>query len=733
MKINFLYFLFPLIFIIMAVMAADRNPGCNTNEKDYDLCTSPECRLIARELYKSMNFSVNPCVDFYNFMCGMWKVKHPIARHQVLTDALDEVTANIYRRFNEILSDSIVGSTTALDKARRLHKQCLDIKTLNEQGVRPIFSYLNKLGGWPLLKPEAIFYFRNSWQLVHRKGLQTIGILPFFDIGIDQNKLQSHIRIIQISQPTLNLEATKEEDRQQNRNIKNYKKVLQDVAWYFSSKMEESDTNLRMNAEIEEIIKFELALADIRVSRLDSKNVEKIHNIMTIEEFQNFYDLHGGSHSNAKIDWLETINGLFENTAIRVGKKEKIEVRHPDFFRKLPEILKNTRSRIIVNFVVSSYVRHMIYYSDTYLTDIANEYFSRSYLEETAEIERRGTCLTLPTLSKAVSIEYIGRYFPETIKTKARSMVDQILETTVTVLNETQWMDDPTKQISIEKMQNMKKLVGYPDLYRANDIDAYYEDLKLGSSYLESIINLLKHNRLKEFSKLRTPVSRLEWTVEPTVANAFYTNSLNAIIVPAGFLQYPIFKRDRLYVLNYAVAGFIIAHEISHAFDMNGRKFNKNGNFGNWWSRIMYEIHTNISECFVDQYTKFIIEEISGPTKLICVDGKLTLSENIADSAALRIVYRAFKAYQASVGGKDIRLMGLDQYSSDKLLFMQFAQSFCTNMRVGEVSQFITKDCHATPRARVNGAISNHPDFARIFECDEENSPMNPPKKCSIL
>ncbi|XP_066596347.1 membrane metallo-endopeptidase-like 1 [Prorops nasuta] len=695
-----------------------------------EICKTKKCELIANQFIDSIKNSTNPCDDFYDYICGSWKEKHPIPIGESFINSIQILSKNVKSQIKGILMDTRPRNSKALNKARDLFKMCKDIGTIEKNEVKPIIEMIKKLGGWP-----ATFSGETkTWQTYYKKGYAFLEPTSLFSINLEPNLRDSKTLMITLRQPTQSLFRSLSSLTRNSKHFKEqYRKYIYNIASYFTKKTHNCAFPSHMKKFIDELIDLELNLVEISVPKEANQNIDQMYDTMTIENFQRiFYSQLKEDDSNSNMDWLDLINYLFNEVGFAIEASEFIQTPHLAYFLKLPSVLNKTEPRAIVNIMIWTLVRRTINYSDKTLIDLKNKFYSNFFKEDTEEKNREATCLEHPTLRKAISVEYVNRYFSESTKTEVKQFIDHIIKVAEETVGKSSWMDEPTREKSVEKVQAIKTLIGYPDIYTYDVIDEYYKDLQLGSNYLESMINLQKFLSLKNLAEIRTPYSKTEWRIEPTEKDASYSMTANALTITAAYLQPPIFDADRPEVLNFALVGFTAAHEIFHAFDVEGHRFDKYGNLVDWWSPRMYEVFGDIAKCFVEQFKTFVIKELSMGGPDVCINGERTLSENIADSAALQIAYDAFKKKQKETGDIDVRLVGMEDFSSDKLFFLQYGYLFCNNIKPSKLKSINEQDCHATYEARLWGTISNHKNFPSIFDC-QVNSPMNPVKKCTIL
>ncbi|XP_066596445.1 neprilysin-11-like [Prorops nasuta] len=727
---NQLFILLLLTTAITLAMDHNNNVRCKLRPRYKQICKTEKCIKFAEILKSGMNLLINPCDDFYGFMCGSWKEKHPIPNKQSSVTAFDSLVDTVNERVRDIVTNTLMPARfESLKKVRELHKMCMDTVTIDENDAGTILKLLKKIGGWPLIDSKhAIIH---TWQAYMKMAYRFNTPHFLYSMRIKQNLKEAHKRIIAIFQPFSGFADCKNTPRQYIL-VKIYKKYIQDVASYLREKQGENGTIPSMEEDIKHMIEFELKLLKIRTLSQGSMDIPKENENISFEKFQNIYDSNGGDDANAKIDWLELWQLLFKQVGIDIKKSEKIDITNLNYFKLLPPILKITKPRTIVNYMIWTVVRHMINYSGTKLNDIKDTFYNECNVVKKSQQTREEICLKQPNLEKAISFEYVRRYFPEYAKIKSEEIIDHIVKTAGDAVSKIEWMDPLTRSKSVEKVNDIKKLVGYPEHYTAATIDGFYKNFQLGPTYLESILILEKFIGLIELLKYRKPYHRTEWFLEPSKINAYYKHSANALGVTAAFLQPPVFDPDRLIVLNYAVLGTMTAHEVFHSLDLLGHKFDKHGNFVDWWLPKTEKIFMTKLKCFIDQYEKFIIAELSDETTEVCVDAEFTLSENIADSMGLQVSTNALTEYQKETGFENVQLIEFENFTWDQLIFMQFANSHCSHIKREKMEHLYFNDCHALPQARVWGAISNNVHFGKAFKC-ELNTRMNPSKKCTIL
>jgi endothelin-converting enzyme/putative endopeptidase len=206
----------------------------------------------------------------------------------------------------------------------------------------------------------------------------------------------------------------------------------------------------------------------------------------------------------------------------------------------------------------------------------------------------------------------------------------------------------------------------------------------------------------------------------PPTVNAYYNPLQNNINFPAGILQSPFYRAQRDAAANYGGAGMVIGHELTHGFDDEGRQFDAQGNLSDWWTPADGKAYDERSSCIADEYSGFTaVDDVK-------VNGKLTLGENTADNGGVRLALMAYLASEAGANAKD-----LDGFTPEQRVFLGFAQVWCENRRPEYERMQAQTNPHAPARYRVNGVVSNMPEFQKAFSC-KPDAPMVRKNACRV-
>jgi hypothetical protein len=269
------------------------------------------------------------------------------------------------------------------------------------------------------------------------------------------------------------------------------------------------------------------------------------------------------------------------------------------------------------------------------------------------------------------------------------------------------WLSKETKKKALIKINKINIKLGFPDkrgLYNFNN-------LNLNENFFYNIVNCIKFNNFLNYNELYKEKNIYQWHINPQVSNAYYSPSFNEIVFPAGILKEPFYYKDDI-IKSFGGIGYIIGHEIIHAFDNKGRLFDENGNINNWWNKNDLLIYNNLNNNLMDQFNK---ENING---------KLTLGENIADLGGLKFALLGMALY--------LRKFKIKQsYKFYQNFFINFAKVLACNIREEKKKFLILTDPHSPNIFRVNTILKNFEIFLLVFNINDGK--MYLPKEEQII
>ncbi|HJV48475.1 MAG TPA: M13 family metallopeptidase [Geothrix sp.] len=316
-------------------------------------------------------------------------------------------------------------------------------------------------------------------------------------------------------------------------------------------------------------------------------------------------------------------------------------------------------------------------------------------------------------LGEALGKLYVQKAFPASSKAKVLEMVENLRTALKARIEGLEWMSAPTKLKAKEKLAAIRVKIGYPDVWR----DYSKLDIRR-QAYVLNVLETRRFEFQRRLAKLGTPIDRNEWDMTPQTNNAYYNPTMNEIVFPAGILQPPYFDATADDAVNYGNIGATIGHEMTHGFDDEGRQYDAQGNLKSWWTPEDEKAYNQRAELVAKQFDAY--EPLPG----LHLNGHLTLGENIADLGGLKIAWDAWKLSQKgkSPVGK------IEGFTPEQRFFLGYAETWRTLVREEAARLYANTDPHSPAKFRVNGPLSNLPEFYEAFGC-KDGDPMKRPEK----
>uniref|UniRef100_A0A1B0CGE7 M13 family peptidase n=3 Tax=Lutzomyia longipalpis TaxID=7200 RepID=A0A1B0CGE7_LUTLO len=678
-------------------------------------CLTPNCIHAASSILKAMDLTVNPCTDFYAYACNQWIKRNPIPDGKAIWGTfgkLEQQNQLVLKNALEKPIDKL--PSKAERKAKMYYQSCLDDdETMEKLGAEPLQTLLKLIGGWNV---TASGFNASTWTL--QRTLQTLqnrynmGGLFGWAVGEDDRNSSRHI--IQIDQGGLTLPTR---DNYLNRTA--HEKVLTAYLDYMTRVAvllggEEEDARRQMS----DVIEFETRLAEITVPPEERRDEETQYHLMSLAELQEHAPF---------IDWRSHFEDALRLVKRKITEKERVVVYAPEYLEKLTHLVgnytDNAKGKVILNnYLVWQTVRSFTACLSKAFRD-AYKGLRKALIGSDGGEEPWRYCITDTTnvLGFAMGAMFVREVFHGESKPQAEEMIEAVRAAFKANFVRLSWMDNHTRELAIEKADAITDMIGFPDyILDAEALDAKYKDLDIDAKeYFQNNLRVNMFNLKKNLEKLDQPVNKTRWGMTPSTVNAYYTPTKNQIVFPAGILQPPFYDMNNPRSLNYGAMGVVMGHELTHAFDDQGREYDKNGNLHQWWANETIDKFKKRADCIQRQYSGY---QEAGQT----LNGRQTLGENIADNGGLRAAYHAFVAQPEDRQP----LPGLN-LTHRQLFFVAFAQVWCSAVTNETLHLQIEKDPHAPPRFRVIGPLANMPEFAAEFACTP-GTPMNPQRKCQV-
>ena len=643
----------------------------------------------------AMDRTADPCQDLYQYACGGWMKNNPIPGDQASWSVYGKLYQDNLRYLWGILQEDAKPSpsrNTSQQKIGDYFDACMDVDAVEKTGATPITDDLAKISGMKSVRELGPI-------LGSLHGRMATGGL-FFGSGVEQDAKQSDKQIFALYAAGLGLPDRDyyiKEDAKSKETRARYQEHVQNMLGLAGDAQ-------HAEAGAAAVLRIETALAKASLSRVDRRDPYKIYHRTDPGKLKTLVP---------GFDW----SGYFSALGGRPGSW--LNVSEPAFFTELAARLKSESLDD-----VKTYLRwHLISAASDYLSKpFVDEHFAfyRAYLRGVKEPQPRWKkCVDWVDrdLGEALGKEFTDRVFPPETKAKTVAMTQQILTAMKVRIQGLDWMSPETKAQALDKLAKTRLKVGYPDKWR----DYTALQVKRGDFYgnvSRSTIFEVK----RQLTKIGKPVDRGEWGMTPPTVNAYYNASMNDINFPAGVLMPPLYDAKLDDAPNYGNTGSTIGHELTHGFDDEGRQFDGEGNLRDWWTEKDAQEFEKGANCVRGQYGNYVIVDD------IKITGKLTSGEDIADLGGTILAWMAWKE-----ATKGLDLKPVDGLTPEQRFFVGLAQWACENQRPENLRVNATINPHSPGRYRINGVVTNMPEFAEAFQCKPGAAlAKEPDKVCKI-
>ncbi len=639
----------------------------------------------------NMDTTCSACSDFYRFANGGWIRRTTIPASYGSFSGFRELADR-----NQAVLHAILDSSAAAVKARKLTPQsptwkvgayyasCMDTAAINAKAAAPVRLDLATVAA-----------------IKSRKGLtkalatleRSVGAAPWGD-GPTQDSRDAANTIAGLYQGGLTLPNKEYYTRTDSASRAIRDNFVAHMTRMFTLL---GDSPAKSAAEAQTVLAFETKLADISKTPVELRDPVANYHRMTVAQADSL---------TPHISW-----GSFYAT-LGAPSVAKIDVGQPEFFKGIDSLLATAPLDDW-----KTYLRWRVVHATarTLSTPFVKENFAfeRMFTGATEMQPRWKRCAneTDHQLGELLGQEYVKRTFTPEAKARAVAIVDNLVKALRARIEQLDWMSPATKNEALVKLDAFTRKIGYPDKWRD------YSTLTLTSGNYYANQQAATHWALqRDLRKIGKPTDRTEWGMTPPTVNAYENPLLNEIVFPAGILQPPFFDPNADDAVNYGAMGAVIGHEMSHAFDDQGRQYDKAGNLRDWWTAEDARKYNIEANKIVDQFNGYTVLDTATH-----VNGRLTLGENIGDFGGLTVAYAAM---ERAIGPGPHPL--IDGFTPEQRFFLGWAQVWREVSRPESLRWQVGSNEHSPAIWRVNGPLSNMPEFRAAWGCQPGDPMVRP-------
>ena len=634
----------------------------------------------------SIDRKFGACQDFFMFANNGWIERNPIPPAFSSWGAFNELTERNTLVLKGILERAAAQAATTTDASTRklgtFYASCMDSTAADRAGIEPIADELRRI--------EAIADRAQLQDELAR--MHSLGYGGAFGFGSTADPRDARVSIAYATQGGLGLP-----DRDYYLRTDDDAQAMR--ARYRASigRMFElaGDSIAVAAARAARVLDLETALAKAQLSRVALRDPNTRYHHLSVAE----------ATASTGFDWARYLGTM------GLGELGSVTINAPPYFTALGGALA---TRPLDDW--KSYLRWTVLWrsaSQLNAPFVDESFKLASMLTGTrAQQPRWRRCLvaTDQSLGDALGREYVKTEFTPAAKAKMLEIVQSLRDVLHDRIVRAEWMTGRTREQALAKLAAFNQKIGYPERWQD------YAALEvLPDSYAANVQRARAHQVKRDLARVGKPVDRDQWLMTAPTVNAYYSASLNEIAFPAGRLQPPFFSTAYDDPANYGGIGATIGHELSHGFDDSGRKYDAAGNVRDWWTPEDARRYGERAGVVERQYGSYVVIDT------LRLNGRLTLGENIADVVGVSIAYEAM---QRALRGKP--RTSIDGFTPEQRFFLAYARARLTVLRPEAARMMLATDPHSPGRFRVNGPLSNMPEFAQAFGCREGDGMVRP-------
>ena len=670
------------IIMTLAMVAAMTTAAAQTDEHPHGIDVN------------NLDKTATPGSDFYKYAVGGWQQSHPLGDEYATFGAFNTLSELNNKRIREIIEDIAAkeqapGSNE--EKIAKIYNMVMDTAKLNREGTAPL-----------ILPIKMINICTNKDELLFSAStLMGYGISMFFEVGVEADAKDSKQNLVQLFQGGATLgerEYYLDDDENTVAIREAYKEFGTKMFKMIFPKISDEEAAAKMNT----VLRLETRLASAFKSNAELRVVEENYNKISLDQLCTDYP---------QLQWKKL---FFEGA--KFPQFSELSVGQPEATKAMCKMIEEESLADLKTYMIFHVAENALDYLGDEQRKLHFDFFGRVLSGRQSEkpLWKRAVETTDDLMGEAIGQVYAKKYFPESAKQRMETLVENLRTALGERIMAQKWMSPETKLKAMEKLATFYVKIGYPNKWKD------YSKMKLrGYNLFEVVLEASYFNIQDELAKsVGQPVDKDKWYMTPQTVNAYYNPPTNEICFPAGILQYPFFDAEADDAFNYGAIGVVIGHEMTHGFDDQGRKYDKDGNMTDWWSKKDEEGFNTQAQRMVDFYDK--IEVLPG----LKANGSLTQGENLADHGGLMVAFQALKNATKGQPQKEI-----DGFNDDQRFFLAYAGVWANNIRDEEIRRRTKSDPHSLAKWRVNGALPHIDAWYKAFNITKKDPLFVPQNK----
>ena len=644
----------------------------------------------------NMDFSVDPGVDFYRYANGGWLDRTTIPPDFPGIETMSHLEGVTRAQLIDLLQRRAAAGDVAPEsdewKAIRLFAQGTDLDTRNAQGIAPIQPILDEVAAIDDL--AALHRFLQTSVFRSIPGLFFVSAAP--------DMANSAETVAYLNGPALGLP-----NRDYYLAADDTTVAVRDA--YIATAAELLRLSGRDAADAaaaaRAVYDFETALASPLLSREEAQDLSLSYNPTAIAELAAAYPL---------MDWPGYL------AALGLSDVSRLVVTQPRYLAALDTIVRATPLPVMKDLLTLQ----LLWSSSSSLSEAMETAAFSFYgtalngLRVQAPVAGRTLDQVNALLGDALGRLYVETYFSPTAKAESAAVMTELVAAFRQRLERNPWMSEETKANALAKLAALRIKTGYPDQWRG------YEDVTIVDSYFGSALSAFNASYRYSLAQIGAAVDEEAWPFPPQTVNALYNPLSNEIVIPAAMLQPPFFDDSADPASNFGAIGFVVGHEITHGFDLQGAQFDAHGNLANWWSEADYQRFQALNERVAAQYAA--IEILPGSF----VNGQMTVSENVADLGGIQVAYDALQRYLARHGRP---APGGGELTQEQRFFIAAASVWRAEIRNEALLTQLASDSHAPSAVRGTQPLRNCEAFYAAFDLEPGDPMYLPPQERIVI